>query len=68
MALKKKKKILLVAAALSRLSDVFGEELLSIEFADPAGPGEESPEEEQIEEVNLTSEQVDWLNDLAATL
>lgn len=65
MGLKKRKKIILATILLSRLQEVFGAELLSIEFVDPSGPGEETPEEEEIEEANLTSEQVDCLNNAA---
>lgn len=67
MALKKKKKIVMLAVINSRLAEVFGADLLSIEFADPSGPGEETPEEEEIEEANLSTAQVDWLNDIAAS-
>lgn len=63
MSLKKKKKIVVLSSAQSRLSEVFGASLQSIEFVDPTS--EETPEEEQIEEANLSTDQVDCLNEIA---
>lgn len=63
MTLRKKKKIIVITQQLSRLTDVFDAELQSIEFVDPEG--EETPEEEVVEEANLSTAQVDALNETA---
>lgn len=64
----RRRRLIVIMATPGRLGDVREAEIGEVQFVDPGATEEPDWENETINEGDLTSEQVDGLNDLAATV